>query len=79
MRTFGRRNDWSVQDWFRPLGIELFELSFDSCNIEKDIAAVVVQYPDTEGRIRDLDKLIAKAHEQGVRYHDIFGTLGGGW
>lgn len=48
-----------------PLGIELFELSFDSCNIEKDIAAVVVQYPDTEGRIRDLDKLIAKAHEQG--------------
>ncbi|KAL6735607.1 hypothetical protein Aduo_006030 [Ancylostoma duodenale] len=49
-----------------PLGITLGELSFESLNIDKDVAAVVVQYPDTEGRIRNLDKLIAKAHENGT-------------
>ncbi|KIH67850.1 hypothetical protein ANCDUO_01817 [Ancylostoma duodenale] len=49
------------------LGITLGELSFESFNIDKDVAAVVVQYPDTEGRIRNLEKLIAKAHENGLR------------
>ncbi|ETN80938.1 glycine dehydrogenase, partial [Necator americanus] len=49
-----------------PLGITLEELNFDNMNFEKDVAAVVVQYPDTEGRIRNLDQLIAKAHENGT-------------
>ncbi|KAK6040407.1 glycine dehydrogenase, partial [Cooperia oncophora] len=48
------------------LGIELSELNFDQCNISNDVAAVVVQYPDTEGRIRSLEGLIAKAHQQGA-------------
>ncbi|CAJ0606050.1 unnamed protein product [Cylicocyclus nassatus] len=49
-----------------PQEITIGELSFESLNIDKDVAAVVVQYPDTEGRIRDLDKLIKKAHENGA-------------
>ncbi|PIO76575.1 glycine dehydrogenase [Teladorsagia circumcincta] len=48
------------------LGIELKELNFDRYNVDSDVAAVVVQYPDTEGRIRNLDDLIYKAHEQGA-------------
>nr|CDJ93601.1 Glycine cleavage system P-protein domain containing protein [Haemonchus contortus] len=50
----------------RPHGIELSELNFDNFNVDKDVAAVVIQYPDTEGRIRNIEKLIAKAHEQGA-------------
>ncbi|VDL79342.1 unnamed protein product [Nippostrongylus brasiliensis] len=49
-----------------PIGVELGTLNFDSGSIDKDVAAVVIQYPDTEGRIRNLEQLIAKAHEQGV-------------
>ncbi|VDL74995.1 unnamed protein product [Nippostrongylus brasiliensis] len=48
-----------------PIGVELGTLNFDSGNIDKAVAAVVIQYPDTEGRIRNLEQLIAKAHEQG--------------
>ncbi|VDO89164.1 unnamed protein product, partial [Haemonchus placei] len=50
----------------RPHGIELSELNFDNFNVSKDVAAVIIQYPDTEGRIRNIEKLIAKAHEQGA-------------
>ncbi|VDM81937.1 unnamed protein product [Strongylus vulgaris] len=49
-----------------PLEIAIGELNFDSVNIDKDVAAIVVQYPDTEGRIRNLEELVAKAHENGT-------------
>ncbi|KAJ1355098.1 hypothetical protein KIN20_012367 [Parelaphostrongylus tenuis] len=49
-----------------PLGITLGNLNFDSYNIDKETAAVVIQYPDTEGRIRCLDELISVAHNNGA-------------
>uniref|UniRef100_A0A158P6V5 Glycine cleavage system P protein n=1 Tax=Angiostrongylus cantonensis TaxID=6313 RepID=A0A158P6V5_ANGCA len=49
-----------------PLGITLDDLNFDSYNVDGETAAVVIQYPDTEGRIRCLDELISVAHKNGT-------------
>ncbi|VDM63267.1 unnamed protein product [Angiostrongylus costaricensis] len=49
-----------------PLGITLDDLNFDSYNVDGETAAVVIQYPDTEGRIRCLDELISVAHKNGA-------------
>ncbi|KJH49329.1 glycine dehydrogenase [Dictyocaulus viviparus] len=46
-----------------PLGITLNEIDFNSYNIDGETAAVIVQYPDTEGRIRNLNPLISNAHK----------------
>ncbi|CAD6192520.1 unnamed protein product [Caenorhabditis auriculariae] len=46
-----------------PLGISLGSISLDNIQLDKDVAAVVVQYPNTEGLVQNLEEIIAKAHE----------------
>ncbi|CAI2345155.1 unnamed protein product [Caenorhabditis sp. 36 PRJEB53466] len=48
----------------RPLGIDI-ELcdSIEGFEFDDKVAAVVVQYPNTEGRIHQFDELIEKAHK----------------
>ena len=48
-----------------PLGIELIE--FDEAkpvNDWNDVFAILIQYPDTQGTVKQLNKLSAKAHEE---------------
>ncbi|CAJ0932030.1 unnamed protein product, partial [Mesorhabditis belari] len=46
-----------------PLGISTDTLDFTNLSLDKDVAALVIQYPNTEGKIEVLDELIAKVHE----------------
>lgn len=35
----------------------------------KDVSGVLVQYPDTDGRVEDFTALVDRAHKGGVRAH----------
>ncbi|GMS83615.1 hypothetical protein PENTCL1PPCAC_5790, partial [Pristionchus entomophagus] len=48
-----------------PLDIGVGKLDINEPALAKDIAAVVVQYPNTQGSIENLEELIKKAHENG--------------
>ncbi|GMT14299.1 hypothetical protein PFISCL1PPCAC_5596 [Pristionchus fissidentatus] len=48
-----------------PLDIGVGKLDIDAPALAKDIAAVVVQYPNTQGSIENLEALIKNAHENG--------------
>ncbi|KAF8363185.1 gldc-1, partial [Pristionchus pacificus] len=48
-----------------PLEIGVGKLDINEPALAKDIAAVVVQYPNTQGSIENLEELIKKAHENG--------------
>uniref|UniRef100_A0A7E4V1I6 Glycine cleavage system P protein n=1 Tax=Panagrellus redivivus TaxID=6233 RepID=A0A7E4V1I6_PANRE len=49
-----------------PLGIKLVPLeNVENPSISKDVAGVIVQYPNTEGKVYDLTKLIENTHEAG--------------
>lgn len=49
-----------------PLGVSLGELSMESPAFAPDVAAIVIQYPNTEGKVENLEEIIAKAHENKV-------------
>uniref|UniRef100_A0A914DZF0 glycine dehydrogenase (aminomethyl-transferring) n=1 Tax=Acrobeloides nanus TaxID=290746 RepID=A0A914DZF0_9BILA len=51
-----------------PLDIDLIPLTDveGSPSVAKDIAGVIVQYPNTEGKIYDLENLIKTSHENGA-------------
>jgi glycine dehydrogenase len=51
----------------RPLGVELVVANLDGGLPAGDAFGVVVQYPSSSGRVRDLRPLIAEAHERGAR------------
>jgi hypothetical protein len=51
---------------FSPLGINLAPLNREQLNITRDVAGVIVQYPNTEGLIYDLEGLVDEVHNQGV-------------
>lgn len=36
----------------------------------KDVTGVLVQYPDTDGRVEDFTALVDRAHKAGVRTHE---------
>lgn len=36
----------------------------------KDVTGVLVQYPDTDGRVEDFTALVDRAHKGGVRAHE---------
>lgn len=36
----------------------------------KDVSGVLVQYPDTDGRVEDFTALVDRAHKGGVRAHE---------
>uniref|UniRef100_A0A1I7XBF0 Glycine cleavage system P protein n=1 Tax=Heterorhabditis bacteriophora TaxID=37862 RepID=A0A1I7XBF0_HETBA len=46
-----------------PLGISTVDLCIENPQLDKDVAAVVIQYPDTEGRVQNLEEIITKVHE----------------
>lgn len=49
-----------------PLGIDIEVCdAVESFEFDNKVAAVVVQYPNTEGRIHQFDELIEKAHKNG--------------
>ena len=48
-----------------PLGIEVVVADLDAGLPEGDLAGVIVSYPGTSGRIRDLAPVVAAAHERG--------------
>ena len=50
-----------------PLGIELVVANLDEGFPVGDAFGVVVQYPSSSGRVRDLRPLIVEAHERGAR------------
>lgn len=39
----------------------------------KDVSGVLVQYPDTDGRVEDFASLVDRAHKGGVRAHQRSG------
>lgn len=52
-----------------PLGLEVligevFEMDFSN----RDVSAVIFQYPDTNGSIEDFTQLVADAQSFGVRF-----------
>ncbi|KAI6232700.1 hypothetical protein M3Y99_00993800 [Aphelenchoides fujianensis] len=49
-----------------PLDIKLLPLDRNEPNITRDVAGVIVQYPNTEGLIYDLEGLIDEIHNQGA-------------
>ena len=49
------------------MGVELEVRAVQFIDFEsKDVAGVLYQYPDTEGKIKDFSELIEKAHKNGV-------------
>ncbi|CAI4230892.1 unnamed protein product [Auanema sp. JU1783] len=46
-----------------PVGIVTENVSIDATQFDKDVAAIVIQYPNTEGNVQNLEELIATAHE----------------
>lgn len=60
----------SIFNIFRPLGIKLERLNLENPEITRDVAGVIVQYPNTEGLIYDLEALISEVHNQGVDFLD---------
>jgi hypothetical protein len=50
------------------MGVELEVRAVQFMDFESnDVAGVLYQYPDTEGKIKDFSEMIAKAHKNGVR------------
>jgi len=37
----------------------------------RDIAGVLVQYPDTEGSVHDFSEVVQRAHSNGVSYNKM--------
>ncbi|PAV76353.1 hypothetical protein WR25_07607 [Diploscapter pachys] len=52
-----------IQTRSDPLGISLGELDMDRMELSNDVAAIVIQYPNTEGCVQSLENIVAKAHE----------------
>lgn len=51
------------------MGLKVKIVDFNSeTEIEKDISAVLFQYPDTHGSIKDFQSLINKTHTAGVKH-----------
>ena len=53
-----------------PLGLEIligevFEMDFSN----RDVSAVIFQYPDTNGNVHDFSKLVEQAQSYGVSLH----------
>jgi glycine dehydrogenase len=55
-----------LQTRAQPLGIQLDVADLDAGLPEGDYAGVLLSYPGTSGRIRDIGPLIAAAHERGA-------------
>lgn len=62
----------SFQSYFRPLDIAVDVLPFDKMDFSKQEACgVIVQYPNTEGRIDDYKPLFDAAHKNGVNFYFV--------
>lgn len=55
-----------AKKFFSPLKIELEELDITNPRFDESVAGVIVQYPNTEGNVLDLDNLIKNAHDNKV-------------
>ena len=52
---------------FRAMGIKIVKCSWQEMDFtSKDVAGVLVQYPDTDGNIEDYSQLVANAHQHQV-------------
>ncbi|KAK0393196.1 hypothetical protein QR680_000093 [Steinernema hermaphroditum] len=49
-----------------PLGINLVPMDYNRVSLDKTTSAIMIQYPDTEGRVPLLDDLIERAHANGT-------------
>lgn len=43
----------------------------DRMELSKDVAAIVIQYPNTEGCVQSLENIVAKAHENKVDKYQV--------
>ena len=55
-----------VQTRAEPLGIEVVVLDVNEAEFDEDVYGVLVQYPDTRGRVDDFAELATAAHEAGA-------------
>lgn len=49
-----------------PLGLEMIISDPETYDYKKEVFAIVVQYPDTEGRIQNFKTMATKAHDHGA-------------
>lgn len=51
------------------LGIDVSVANIQDMNFQnKDVSGVIIQYPDTEGKVEDYSELVEKAHTNGVGF-----------
>jgi glycine dehydrogenase len=55
-----------VQTRAEPLGYEVRVGDADTATLDAEVFGVLVQYPDTQGSVRDWSALVARAHEAGA-------------
>ena len=57
----------------RLIGTEVFVEKLEKMDFScRDFTGVLIQYPDTEGRIVDFSSLVEQAHENGVSLLHLF-------
>ena len=56
---------------FRLIGVEIFVEKLSRMDFScRDFSGILVQYPDTEGRVFDFSDVIESAHLHGVSHFD---------
>ncbi len=52
----------------KPMGIELIVKEIESTDLKnEEIFGLLIQYPDSNGEVRDISEILTTAHENGVR------------
>jgi glycine dehydrogenase len=55
-----------VETRAEALGLKVIVADEESWSTDQEVAGILLQYPDTEGTLKDLKPIIDEAHKHGV-------------